>query len=169
MIDFIVIKKDNIKFINPITTANLFEIDVLSEISNLKLKKENLSVICESSDNLTEKYINSAIDIFNTYNSVGAVYSNYIFNKNKVYIPSFCRSRLVEGIFIPPINCIVKNSILNKIQIFSNSPNELFLKITDNFAMYHIAEFLFKKSDFYTYKLTEQDVKALNEYFDSNS
>lgn len=168
MIDFIVLNNGG-KFINPLENAEVFEINELKEISNLNLKKENLSVICESTDILSEKYVNSSIGIFNSYQTVGAIYSNYTFNNNSVYVPSFCRSRLVEGIYVPPVNCIVRNSILKKILIKGNSPNELFLKITDVFAMYHIGEFLFSKIDFYKYQLTEEDIKSLHEYFNSHS
>lgn len=169
MISFIVIKKDNFTFRNPLDSAVSRSIDSLSKISNLNLKKDGLSVICEAGDIISEQYLNSAISIFNDNPAVGAVYSNYTFADNKVYVPSFCRQRLVSGLYVPPLNCVVRNLVINKVSMVGNSPLELFLKITDNFAMYHIAEFLIEKPNFYTYTSTEQDFQAIHEYFNSDS
>lgn len=112
-------------------------------------KNSDYLVICEAGDTFDVNYIPTCINFLEVNRVIGGVYSDYTLNKNRVLLPSFCRQRLVRGIFKPPINCILRRNLLED----GFFKEEIFLDFTDKYAMYHIAEALVHK----------------NEYTDSNS
>lgn len=93
-------------------------------------------VICEAGDTFLPEYIDVCQQFLKENQNVGGVYTDYKIGEHRIFIPSFCRQRLVRGLYELPMNCFVRKNLLTE-NLFKE---DFFLDFTDKYAMYHIAE-----------------------------
>jgi hypothetical protein len=142
------IKRQNLKNAKvALIKSDLNTADTLNKIIDRFQEFDFISFI-KADEEYADGYFEKVFEKFQKYQAVAAVYTDFQLDGIRKYLPSFNRSRILEGQQIP-YTAIFKREVFDQCGKFDSSLEiletwDMWIRISEKFPAYHLPESLYQ-------------------------